>query len=333
MVMIINTHAPCCVAFTNLYSFESKLIFLLGRREVQALQVKCDTYKLCTWTGTVDKLDKHLDMCAYALVPCPNHCEDGGSISKINNFFRKNISMHLKEDCPNYMLPCPSQCRDFFTSKVHQFKRKNLDFHLKKDCPNFEVPCPRLCREKITRKDLNRHITRNCPNRDFKCKYCGEKDTYHSITGTHDRVCRKKILHCSNAGCPATMERQELNDHVKSRCDYTVVCCKYKDTCDKKMKRKHMAAHKELHVSKALRDVSELKEARLAQASLNDQYLKEVRALNEAQEKLVQNYVIFAREVQDAKLELERSQTRLSNCVTAIFIFLCVIFLFCVSFY
>ena len=48
------------------------------------------------------------------------------------------------------------------------------------------------------------------------------------------------------AGCTDTMQRQHIEEHVTTGCQYTVIPCKFKRLgCETELKRKDMAAHKE----------------------------------------------------------------------------------------
>ena len=114
----------------------------------------------------------------------------------------------------------------------------------------------------FTRKDLKKHLP-HCPNREFECKYCGEKGTYATIKDVHDDVCEKKVLPCTNANCPKTMQRQQLDQHLQRECEYAVIECKHKDIgCDTRLERKDMAAHEQddkLHLHMAINTVTLLK--------------------------------------------------------------------------
>ena len=117
------------------------------------------------------------------------------------------------------LLPCPKECKDD-SDKVKQFMRIDLDNHLEEDCPN----------------------------RDFSCKHCGEKITYASITNIHDQKCLKKPVPCPN-GCSVIVQCQHISEHVATKCELTVIACKYKRLeCD-------MVAHEEddkLHLRMAM---------------------------------------------------------------------------------
>ena len=107
-------------------------------------------------------------------------------------------------------------------------------------CEFAVVPCPKECKDDngvqhLMRKDLASHLESTCPNRDYQCQYCEEIISYASIKEHHNKVCKKKILPCPNAGCSEEMQRQHLNEHVCNECAHTVIACKYKGIgCDKK---------------------------------------------------------------------------------------------------
>ena len=136
-------------------------------------------------------------------------------------------------------------------------------------CQFTPVPCPKQCDDMVLllRKDLDYHINNECPNRNYKCKHCGEKNTYIYIKWIHDRVCDEKIVPCPNEGCTETMKRHTIKDHVEDDCEYTEVPCKYANIgCEVKLKREDMRAHEEddkIHLHLALGAVVELKDKNL----------------------------------------------------------------------
>ena len=108
-----------------------------------------------------------------------------------------------------------------------------LEAHLA-SCKFSLVSCPKQCKDAsnavqhFMRQDLEEHLKKDCPNRDYECQNkCGEKGTFKSITEDHDRVCKKKIVSCSNTGCKTRMKRQRLDEHVHTVCPHTVIVCKY----------------------------------------------------------------------------------------------------------
>ena len=137
-------------------------------------------------------------------------------------------------------------------------------------CEFAPIPCPKKCKDgrnkvkHFMRRDLDKHLKKDCPNRDYSCQYCGEKGSYDEIVKIHDTTCEKKILPCSNAECTHTMERQQITEHVRTQCPYTVISCKYKGIgCTSRLKRGDMAAHEEddkLHLHMSIDTVNTLQD-------------------------------------------------------------------------
>ena len=125
-----------------------------------------------------------------------------------------------------------------------------LDDHVTK-CGFTLVSCPNMCmieheESQVMRNDLNDHLKTKCLNRDYKCKHCGEKGTYASITEVHDGVCILKVVPCPHNNCTLTMERGLAKKHVQTVCKYTVVACKYATIgCSVQKLRMDMNQHEE----------------------------------------------------------------------------------------
>ena len=136
------------------------------------------------------------------------------------------------------------------------------------NCGFLLVSCPNRCNivgEEllVMKKDLIDHLTTKCLNRLYKCKHCGEKGTYTSITEVHDDICIKKVVPCPNTNCTLTMERELAKKHVETVCKYTVVACKYAGIgCTVKKLRMDMNQHEkddESHLSVTLEGMVKLK--------------------------------------------------------------------------
>ena len=119
-------------------------------------------------------------------------------------------------------------------------------------CKLTVIPCPKKCRyfdntiNNFVRKEVADHLRDSCPNRDYKCEYCGEEDSYMTITQSHHSVCEMKVVACPVSQCKKTMQRRLLSDHISAECDFTVVSCKYEGVgCDAKLKRQDMCVHEE----------------------------------------------------------------------------------------
>ena len=102
------------------------------------------------------------------------------------------------------------------------------------ECDFTLIPCLKKCTgrdgkvELFTRSDLDTHLEKNCLNRDYACEYCGEKGTFTGITDVHDKTCPKKIIPCPNEDCTDTVQRQHVEEHVATECEYTRTPCKYR---------------------------------------------------------------------------------------------------------
>ena len=136
--------------------------------------------------------------------------------------------------CEFTLLPCPNQCQDNSDNIVH-----------------------------LMRKDLPHHLERDCPNRDYKCQHCGKEGTFTKISLVHDKICEKKIVPCPNADCTETMPRKDIEKHLNTECEYTLMACKYENIgCCKILKRKEIAAHElddKVHLHMAINTVNEIK--------------------------------------------------------------------------
>lgn len=132
-------------------------------------------------------------------------------------------------------------------------------------CKLTSFPCPNHCQQTstahyYTRQQLEQHLREECPNRDYTCKYCREEGTHTYILHTHDKTCAKKVLTCK---CFKSMLRQDIDQHLETECEYTVIACKYAGLgCGRVLERKEMKAHEEddkLHLHMAIDTIALLK--------------------------------------------------------------------------
>lgn len=152
---------------------------LLGRRDIQALQVMCiNVSRKCAWEGTVEMLEDHVDSCRFSLVTCPNQCTD--IMNHLNHFAKKDLGDHLKNDCPNRDTECQYcnlkgradeiqahdkicekkvvSCPDIACSKTR--RREEMEAHIKRECLFTVIPCKFQdigCNRKMRRKDMAAH--------------------------------------------------------------------------------------------------------------------------------------------------------------------------------
>ena len=72
-------------------------LYYAGRRRIDALRVECSSVERgCGWVGTVGTLKER----GFALIPCPKECK-GEDTKVIRQLMRKDVKIHLKNDCPN----------------------------------------------------------------------------------------------------------------------------------------------------------------------------------------------------------------------------------------
>ena len=99
--------------------------------------------------------------CEFALVPCPNKCEDKKAV--INSIMRKDLDKHLEKHCPNRDLKCVN-CG-----------HKGLYAHMTKVhdsiCEMKRIPCSNSgCTKTIQRRNAKRHLE-ECDYSEIPCKY------------------------------------------------------------------------------------------------------------------------------------------------------------------
>ena len=111
---------------------------MIGRREIKQLQVRCaNTVRGCQWTGTVGTLDDHLASCQFALVPCPNNCEEDKGAGELL-LIRKQLDEHLQTKCPRRCPHCGEKGTFASITEDHdQFCDKKIVA-----CPNKDKGCP-----------------------------------------------------------------------------------------------------------------------------------------------------------------------------------------------
>ena len=148
---------------------------MTGERNVKSLHVHCDNNAHgCEWIGELLALSKHLTVCDYALVPCPNKCDDGEVVMKV---MHKDLEKHSKEECPRRWHQC-SHCLEF----GEYWERTTT--HLE-ECFQVEVSCPNNgCNEKVIRSEITSHRL-DCAYEVVSCRYavigCKSKIPRHDV--------------------------------------------------------------------------------------------------------------------------------------------------------
>ena len=136
-------------------AYYSSLLFV-GERDIKALAVKCDNDERgCQWEGELRSLEDHLTACSYAIVQCPNDCDN-------TELLRVNLGSHIQNECPKRKYECP-HCH--LVDRHDYMMTEHQD-----DCPEIEVPCPNQCGVTPVRRHLGKHRNK-CPNEVIDCKY------------------------------------------------------------------------------------------------------------------------------------------------------------------
>ena len=122
-----------------------------------------NTERGCQWTGTIGTLDDHTASCQFALVRCPNKCEeDAGELLVI----RKHLDQHLKMKCPKRAYKCP-HCGEegTFTSVTEDHDQV---------CEKKIVDCPNKgsgCSLSVERGKTKEHVSSDCEYTEVACVY------------------------------------------------------------------------------------------------------------------------------------------------------------------
>ena len=135
-------------------------------------------------------------------------------------------------------------------------------------CQYTLLPCSNQCKDekgvalRYYRKDLDEHLA-VCPYRKTTCPHC-EVTVMHVNIPSHDAVCTKKVVQCSNADCTVTMPRDQLDEHLKKDCQHSLLPCKYaRIGCALKRKRNDLAEHEDdasMHLERAMETITTLKQ-------------------------------------------------------------------------
>ena len=145
----------------------------------------------CRWTGTIGTLDYHIVTCQFALVPCPNKCEDDKGAGKLH-LMRKDLDDHLKTKCPKRAYEC-QHCGEKGTYA-------NITEDHDKVCDKKIVPCPNKgsgCPLSMERGKTKQHVRSVCDYTEVACAYeslgCGVR-MLKKDAEKHKREAREKHM-------------------------------------------------------------------------------------------------------------------------------------------
>lgn len=138
------------------------------------------------WTGELRSLAKHVTVCDFEMISCPNKCEqrnrkrpiDSVSTLKIVKVFRKDIEHHLTTDC---------ECRRYKYPYCHEIDtyKTITGYHKILRCTKVTVECKnRGCKKTFLREAKKEHAL-ICPYQKVQCKY--------KQFGCDTQLCRKDL--------------------------------------------------------------------------------------------------------------------------------------------
>ena len=119
----------------------------------------------CRWTGTIGTIDNHIATCQFALVTCPNKCEDDKGAGELH-LMRKDLDVHLKTKCPKRAYEC-QHCGEKGTyASITEDHDKVCDKKIV-SCPNKGSGCPLS----LERGKAKQHVRSVCNYTEVACAY------------------------------------------------------------------------------------------------------------------------------------------------------------------
>ena len=119
----------------------------------------------CRWTGTIGTLDNHIATCQFAVVPCPNKCEDDKGAGELH-LMRKDLDDHLKTKCPKRAYEC------YYCGEKGTYASITEDHD--KVCNKKIVPCSNKgigCPLSMERGKTKQHVRSVCDYTEVACAY------------------------------------------------------------------------------------------------------------------------------------------------------------------
>ena len=203
----------------------------------------------------------------------------------------------------------------------------DLDSHVSVangDCQFVSVNCSNNCGETVQRKLLATHLANDCLKRPYSCKYCQLKSTYEEIRDKHTPVCTKYPVPCPNKCQTDSLERGQLQQHIRE-CPLQEIDCELKELgCNVKVPRKDIPKHMEestqshfrLMTTHALKTNEQVRSLQQQQATTLENLKETQQQLTETKKKLTDTQTQLEekdREIHDLKDRVEMIETHTSS--------------------
>lgn len=138
---------------------------------------------------------------------------------------------------------------------------RDLSSHLSNECMKETVRCLYdNCQSKFLREEYSDHID-NCSYRTIKCPDC-QMEFLSNQNKDHELKCLKRKIQCTQ-GCNLLIERDNISNHIKNDCLFTLTDCPYakygcEDRFFKKDKDKTISETTEKHLLLLTKSYEEL---------------------------------------------------------------------------
>jgi TRAF-type zinc finger len=148
---IIQSHQVYCCNYSDTCS--SDIILCSDEIEESNKKSKKESESgACDWVGKYEELERHLHVCGFEKVKCPNR-----NCNKM--ILRRELDSHQKS-CPCRVVNCPACHRELALY--------TLDSHLE-TCGKVSVTCS--CGQDLLREDEDRHRSDSCPLTVVSCPF------------------------------------------------------------------------------------------------------------------------------------------------------------------
>ncbi|CAI2385919.1 unnamed protein product [Moneuplotes crassus] len=203
------------------------------RRLVNELSIKCINIE-CHQVFKKGDLQKHLKICKYQLVSCPNS-------SECELIIRKNLRTHEIEQCPFRIVPCRLRCGVLLPLNT-------MEDHIKSDCMKETIKCKNSCGKLLQRCLLEKHLRKTCPLEIIKCPNAGNNMFEEGCSlefrrcdmQKHEAECEYRKILCENGTCGSWILFKDLEKHDE-QCPFKVINCKNK--CGAVLERQDLLSH------------------------------------------------------------------------------------------